>query len=183
MVIQQSGIIYKERWSDAFEGEIVVAYDKLRERSKELSAEVVRFCSTLNKRKVDQSTVRQIWKAGTSVFANVNESHSAQGRNDFAAKLQVALKECRECDGWFELLRDTGYVSQEEYKLFHNRCVEIGRILSSSIRTARENEVKEQEERKVRFKKKQKENPESLEEERGAFCSKVLSGDIDFGKV
>ena len=122
--------------------------DKLRDRAKTLSTEVVRFCPELKKRKVDESTVRQIWKAGTSVFANVNESHSAQGRNDFAAKLQIALKECRECDGWFELLYATRYVAQSEYKAFHNLCGEIGRILSASIRTARENEAREKADKK-----------------------------------
>lgn len=125
-----------------------MANDKLRDRSKDLSTEVVCFCSELRKRKVDQSTVRQIWKAGTSVFANVNEAHAAQGRNDFAAKLQIALKECRECDGWFEMLYASGYISKSEYKAFHNRCFEISRLLSSSIRTARENEDKERERRK-----------------------------------
>lgn len=131
-----------------------MANDKLRDRSKALSTEVVGFCSELRKRKVDQSTVRQIWKAGTSVFANVNEAHAAQGRNDFAAKLQIALKECRECDGWFEMLYGAGYISQSEYKAFHNRCFEIGRLLSSSIRTARENEEKEKAAKRQQTKKK-----------------------------
>ena len=70
------------------------------------------------------------------MISNVNEAHGAQGRKDFAAKLHVALKECRECDGWFKLLIDTNSISLEEYKFFHYRCIEICRLLVKSIDTA-----------------------------------------------
>ena len=124
--------------------------DKLANRASVLAKEVVSLSRNLRRRGVENSTVSQLLRAGTSVWANVNEAHAAQGRADFAAKLQIASKECKECDSWLWLLYSSDDISQEEYKLFHNRCIEINRILCHSIRTARKNE----EEMKLGKKKK-----------------------------
>ena len=97
------------------------------------------FCRELKARHVENPIVAQLLRASTSVFANVNEAHYAQGRRDFVSKLSISLKECNECDGWFELLFNTDSISKEEYDSFHNRCVEISRVLSCSIRTAKKN--------------------------------------------
>ena len=116
--------------------------DKLFAQSEALSSNIIIFCRELKVRHVDGSTVHQLRRAGTSVFANVNESHGAQGRNDFAAKLHIALKECKECDGWLKLLLNTESITQEEFLPLHIQCVNICRILSCSIQTAKGNSGK-----------------------------------------
>ena len=113
--------------------------DKLFIQSRNLSTNVTLFCRELKKRHVEGPIVHQLLRSGTSVFANVRESHGAQGRNDFAAKLHIALKECNECDGWLVLLRDTNSITNDEFLYLHNQCVNVGRILSCSIRTAKAN--------------------------------------------
>ena len=55
------------------------------------------------------------------------------------AKLQIALKECYETEYWLELLIESGYHGD---KAILDRCVEIKRILISSINTAKENTQK-----------------------------------------
>ena len=117
--------------------------DKLFTQSEVLSSNIIVFCRELKSRHVDSSTVHQLRRSGTAVFANVNESHGAQGRNDFVAKLHIALKECKECDGWLKLLRNTQSITQEEFRLLHTLCVNIYRILSCSIKTAKSNSAKQ----------------------------------------
>ena len=48
--------------------------------------------------------IDQVVGAGTSVGANVEESHAASSRADFAHKRDIALRECRESVYWLRLL-------------------------------------------------------------------------------
>ena len=66
-------------------------------------------------------------------------SFYAHSKADFIAKLQIALKECSESEYWLELLIESGYHGD---KAILDRCVEIKRILISSINTAKENTQK-----------------------------------------
>ena len=44
--------------------------------------------------------LKQFWRSGTSVGANVEESQSGQSRADFLHKMHIALKEARETRRW-----------------------------------------------------------------------------------
>ena len=52
------------------------------------------------------------------------------------SKVQIALKECYETENWIELLIDGGYYNNKEIQ---EKCIEIKKILISSINTAKEN--------------------------------------------
>jgi len=51
----------------------------------------------------------QLIRSGTSIGANIREAFYGHGKNDFIAKLQIALKECSESEYWIELLIESGY--------------------------------------------------------------------------
>ena len=55
---------------------------------------------------------------------------------DFIAKLQIALKECSESEYWIELLMESGYYKETALL---DQCIEIKRMLISSINTAKKN--------------------------------------------
>ena len=59
---------------------------------------------------------KQVLRSGTSIGANINESVFAQSRLDFISKMSIALKEASETKYWLELLIETEYVSQNQYK-------------------------------------------------------------------
>ena len=67
--------------------------------------------------------------------ANIHEANYAHGKNDFIAKLQIALKECSETEYWLELLLESGYYNNKNTL---ESCIEIKRILIASINTAKE---------------------------------------------
>ena len=75
-------------------------------------------------------------RSGTSIGANIREAFYAHGKADFVAKLQIALKECSESEYWIELLIESGYY---EDKTILDRCIELKKILISSINTAKKN--------------------------------------------
>ena len=78
----------------------------------------------------------QLIRSGTSVGANIREAFYGHGKNDFIAKLQIALKECSESEYWIELLIESGYYDDNTILV---KCIELKKILVSSINTAKKN--------------------------------------------
>lgn len=76
-------------------------------------------------------------RSGTSIGANIREAFYAHGKADFIAKLQIALKECYETEYWIELLTESGYCGDEKVL---DKCVELKKILISSLNTAKKNQ-------------------------------------------
>lgn len=81
----------------------------------------------------------QIGRSGTSIGANIREAQYAHSKADFAAKLQIALKEANETGYWLELLFKTDYISEEEYRYLESACTSIRVMLICSINTIKEN--------------------------------------------
>ena len=72
----------------------------------------------------------QILKSGTSIGANVREAMRAQSRNDFVAKMNIALKEAFETEYWLEVLHRTDFITQKEFDSMFTECRELTNILS-----------------------------------------------------
>lgn len=103
-------------------------------KSKELVLEVIKVCKELRISKCEIALINQFLRSGTSIGANVREAQYAHGTADFIAKLQIALKECSETEYWIELLLESGYYSN---KTILEKCVEVKKILISSVNTAK----------------------------------------------
>ena len=108
-------------------------------KSKEFALIVIKVCKDLRIVKCEGALINQFLRSGTSVGANIREAFYAHSKADFIAKLQIALKECSESEYWIELLLESGYYHDE--KLLE-KCIEVKRILISSINTAKSKENK-----------------------------------------
>ena len=112
-----------------------MADSPLLNKSKAFALEIIRVCNDIKRSQKENILTNQLVRSGTSIGANIREAFYAHGKADFIAKLQIALKECSESEYWLELLIESGYYSD---KSVLDRCVEIKRILISSINTAKE---------------------------------------------
>ena len=108
-------------------------------KSKAFALEIIRICNEIKRSQKESILTNQLVRSGTSIGANIREAFYAHSKADFIAKLQIALKECSESEYWLELLIESGYYGD---KAILNQCVEIKRILISSINTAKENSKK-----------------------------------------
>ena len=106
------------------------------ERSFAFALEIVRLYSALQKRH-EYVLSKQLLRSGTSIGANVEEASAGQSRNDFLAKMCIALKEARETRYWLRLLQQSELVAIDVSKELHG-AEEIVRILSSIVKTTRE---------------------------------------------
>ena len=77
----------------------------------------------------------QLLRCGTSIGANVKEAIRGQSKADFGNKMNIALKEASETEYWIELLRDAGYISNEQAKSLLDDCVELIKLLTSIVKS------------------------------------------------
>ena len=105
-------------------------------KSKEFALKIIRVCNEIKNTKKESVLTNQLVRSGTSVGANIREAFYAHGKADFIAKLQIALKECSESEYWLELLIESGYYDKKDIL---ELCIEVKRLLISSLNTAKNN--------------------------------------------
>lgn len=110
----------------------------LRTKAKEFAKNIVFLCRKLKQNGVEGALLNQLLRSGTSVGANVHEAQYAQGTKDFISKLEIALKECNESEYWLELLYETSSINETEFQSFQKKCIELRRMLVSSVTTLKQ---------------------------------------------
>ena len=103
---------------------------------------IVNFYKLLKERK-EYILCKQILRSGTSIGANVRESHNSESKSDFIHKLAIAQKEADETRYWLELLYETNYIDKIEFDSLHSDATELLKIIKSIIKTTKINLSKE----------------------------------------
>ena len=101
----------------------------IEEKSFEFAVRIVNLYRYLCEEKREYVMSKQLLRSGTGIGANVAESQRAQSRPDFAAKLNIALKEANETHYWLRLLHRTDYISDKEFQSIEPEIKEIISIL------------------------------------------------------
>ncbi len=112
-----------------------MAESVLRNRSKQFAKNIVLLCNEIKSNYKVSVLVNQLLRSATSIGANIHEAQYAQSKNDFISKLEIAQKECYETEYWLELLYETNYINETDYKKMQNDCGKIRRMLISSLKT------------------------------------------------
>ena len=108
-------------------------------KSFEFAIRIVNFYKKFSSEKKEFILSKQILRSGTSIGANIREALNAQSKMDFIHKLSISQKECDESLYWLELLKDTKYLSQEEFSPIHSQTTEVLKIIRSIILTSKKN--------------------------------------------
>jgi len=108
-------------------------------KSFELAISGVNFYKYLVSEKKEFVMSKQFLRSITSVGANVREAVNAQSKSDFIHKLSIAQKECDESLYWLELLKETKYIDEEDFKLIYLQATEVLKIIKSIIITTKKN--------------------------------------------
>ncbi len=111
----------------------------LTEKTIDFAAKILHLQRYLGKEKKEYIISKQIVRSATSIGANVNEANYGQSRADFISKLHIALKETAETEYWLKLLVKADFLKEEKGRELLADCVEIKRVLISSINTAKKN--------------------------------------------
>lgn len=110
----------------------------LKDKSFRFAISVVDLYKYLCEEKREFVLSKQILRSGTSVGALIREAEHSESKADFVHKMAIAQKEINETIYWLELLCKTGYISVDEFESLNVNAVEIIKMLTSSIKTAKQ---------------------------------------------
>lgn len=111
----------------------------LREKSINFALRIIKLYEYLSREKKEFVLSKQILRSGTNPGAMIHESYSSESPVDFIHKLSIALKETNETQYWLILLFRAGYLTELEFNSISCDCTEIGKMLTSSIKTKKKN--------------------------------------------
>ena len=109
------------------------------DKAMEFAVRIVKLYKYLCDDKKEFVMSKQLLRSGTSIGANLSEAKYAQSTNDFIAKSSISLKETAETLYWLELLFKTDYLTEEQYKSINTDATEIVKMLTSIIKTTKQN--------------------------------------------
>ncbi len=109
----------------------------LGERLLDYGARIVKLVESLPNTLVGRRVGDQLLRSGTSAGANYEEARGAESKDDFAHKLQIALKELRESNYWLRLLVKSGKLTPARMTGLIDESNQLRAILSKSVATTK----------------------------------------------
>lgn len=116
----------------------IVKDNIILDKTMNFAVRIVNLYKFMVNEKCEYTLSKQLLRSGTSIGANVHEAHNAQSKKDFLAKMYIAFKEVSESEYWITLLMRTDFLSEEQAESILNDCIEIKKILTSIIKTTKE---------------------------------------------
>lgn len=112
---------------------------ELQDRTKQFALRIIHCFTALPKNDAARVIGRQFLRAGTSVAANYRSACRARSFPEFIAKMGVVVEEADETAFWLDLLIESGLVAAKRLELLRNESVELVKIFSKSLATAKAN--------------------------------------------
>ncbi len=114
-------------------------YIPISDRTFEFAVRITKLCSHLDKQPgTSRLLANQLFRAGTSIGANIEESRSAESNKDFISKQSIALKEAKETRYWLKLLIKSEIISESLIDNLLDECEQLIKIIAKSIVTTKE---------------------------------------------
>ena len=111
----------------------------VKNKSFGFAVRIVRLYNYLCEQKKEFVLSKQLLRSATSVGATVRESEHAESKLDFKHKMAIAQKEINETIYWLELLKETNYLTNEQFESVNADAVELIKLITSIIKTTKTN--------------------------------------------
>ena len=112
----------------------------LEDRIVKFASRCIKACAALPIKRIGSSSLAdRIFRSATSIAANYAEASESESRKDFIHKIKIAMKELSETRVWLKIIGESEYIERQKLQLLINESIELTRILSASIITARTN--------------------------------------------
>ena len=111
----------------------------IKTKSFEFALRIVGCCRNLAENRKEYVISKQLLRSGTAIGALIREAEQAESKADFIHKLSISLKEANESDYWLELLFKSNYIEECEYNSLSADNKELLKLLTSIIKTSKNN--------------------------------------------
>ncbi len=109
----------------------------IKTKSFNFAIDIVNTYKSIIENKKEYELSKQLLRSGTSIGANIREGLNAQSLKDFIHKFSIAQKETDESLYWLELLKETNYITSDQFEKMNEKCLEIMKIISKIIVTSK----------------------------------------------
>jgi len=111
--------------------------NELSDRLWHFAARVAKVVDALPDTRTGRHVAGQLIRCGTAAPPNYDEGRVAESRSDFAHKLNIALKELVETEGWLKFIVIVNLLSQKRVCRVRDECSQLCKILNSSVATSK----------------------------------------------
>ena len=110
--------------------------DNIQERLIDFAVSIIRLTSKLPRTISGRHVAGQLLRSGTSPAPNYAEARGAESTKDFIHKLRITFKELNESNVWLEISKRSQLLNESDIRLVFDECIELQKIISTSIKTA-----------------------------------------------
>ncbi len=111
--------------------------DALEDRLIQFAVRIINLSANLPRTPAGRHIANQILRSGTSPAPNYGEARGAESRADFVHKLRIVLKELNETSIWLRVIHRSQVLKGDLLGDIIHENVELCRIFTSSLKTAR----------------------------------------------
>ena len=109
----------------------------LKDKSYDFAIRIVRLSQHLQQDKKEYVLSKQVLRSGTAIGALIREAEFGQSKADFTSKMSISLKEANETKYWLSLLKDTAFISEEQFLSIQPECKELISMLVATVKTSK----------------------------------------------
>jgi four helix bundle protein len=110
---------------------------ELSERLWGFAARVGRVVDALPDTRLGRHVAGQLVRSGTAAPPNYDEARVGESRADFTHKINIALKELVETQGWLKFIIVAQLLPAPRIEALVDECEQLCRILGKSVATAK----------------------------------------------
>ncbi len=100
---------------------------------------IVKLSRYLSEEKTEYVLGKQVLLSGTHIAKFIKDATQAESKQVFSGDMQTALKRAAETEFWLLILHESGFLEEKSYNSINADCVELIKILTTSVRTSKEN--------------------------------------------
>ena len=109
----------------------------IQNKSFAFAVRIVRLYQFLQEEKREFVLSKQILRSGTSIGANIEEGEGGFSKKDFTAKMGISYKEARETKYWLRLLKETDYITEDQFSSLLHDCEELLKMLYNIVKNSK----------------------------------------------
>ncbi len=110
---------------------------ELSDRLWHFAARIAKVVDALPDTRTGRHVAAQLVRCGTAAAPNYDEGRVGESRADFAHKLNIALKEMVETEGWLKFTVMAGLVPARTLDQVRDECSQLCRVLATSVATCK----------------------------------------------
>ncbi len=100
---------------------------------------IVKLYRYLSEEKKEYVLSKLVLLSGTHIAKFIKDANKAESKQIFTNDMQTALKRASETEFWLLILHEGEFPDEKPYSSINNDCVELIKLLTSIVKTSKEN--------------------------------------------